>query len=260
MQSIRQEDNRDASCRFSKRSNWKFCELGQEGVFYALFFDIDRGVKHQVACLMLIENHAGRGCPFRDFLTLAKRHANGFVLLLFYTNYAFVSRSSKLVWIFIESIFCSFYSFCPFLSLFVLFFNLASINRRNGRRYQHVLALYVFCLFVCLLLLFLSRITLKGLTLENVFSCLCMYAWFVLGSCMGWICGFCCKRERVCILLWEEFWNMHLIMTEFNRPEVPKWGWQHVKIQSLTIHTFLKNLASFCTFGIGWLLYVHRNH
>ena len=36
-----------------------------------------------------------------------------------------------------------FYCFCPFLFLY-FFFNLVSINRRNGPRYQRVLALCAF--------------------------------------------------------------------------------------------------------------------
>lgn len=39
--------------------------------------------------------------------------------------------------------------------------------------------------------------------------------------------------KRVCIL--EEFWNVLLLMTEFDHPEVTLWGQQDIKIQLLTI-------------------------
>ena len=34
--------------------------------------------------------------------------------------------------------------------------------------------------------------------------------------------------------LWDEFWNVHLLMAEFDCPEVTLCGWQDVKIQWLT--------------------------
>ena len=129
---------------------------------------------------MLIENHASRWCPFHDFFDANQASRERFrlaVVLYRFTPLFYVGRNS-----------CefslrayAFYSLCPFLFLFVLFFNLASINRRNGRRYQHVLALYVF-FFVCL---FLYRVTMKGLTLENVFSYMFCFS-FVYGLIL-WI-------------------------------------------------------------------------
>ena len=45
------------------------------------------------------------------------------------------------------------------------------------------------------------------------------------------VCRFL-TRESVCI--WEEFWNVYLLITKFDCPEVTLCGWRDVKIQLLT--------------------------
>ena len=58
---------------------------------------------------------------------------------------------------------------------------------------------------------------------------LCMYASFFC-LCRDWSCGLTAER----VFLWEEFWNVHLLMLEFDCPEVTLCGWQNIQIQLLT--------------------------
>ena len=67
--------------------------------------------------------------------------------------------------------------------------------------------------------------------LKVCFWCLCiMYVclvWFVLRD---WFCGLTWER----VYIWEEFWNVNLLMTEIDCPEVTQCGWQGIKIQLLS--------------------------
>ena len=115
----------------------------------------------------------------------------------------------------------NYYSFRPIL--FSFFFRLIWYQyiRWNGWWYQHVLALYAL----------LRRVILNGLTLQKFgyvivcFTILC----FVLCLCRNWLCGLAWKKTCIC----EKFSNVHLLMTEFNCPEVTLCSWKDVKIQLL---------------------------
>ena len=66
-------------------------------------------------------------------------------------------------------------TFLLFLSLFWGLNVVSVIIRRNGRRCQHILALYSF----------LTSVILKGLTLGNLFWCWCMYFLFYFSTHKG---------------------------------------------------------------------------
>ena len=57
-----------------------------------------------------------------------------------------------------------------------------------------------------------------------------VYVCFVLCLHGDWLCGLTWGKFYV----WEEIWNVNLLMTEFDCPEVILCGWQDVKIQLLT--------------------------
>ena len=70
----------------------------------------------------------------------------------------------------------------------------------------------------------ITRATLKGpIVQKSVDVCVVLYL------CMDWFWGF-----DLGVHTWKEFWNVHLLMTEFVHPEVTPCGWRDVKIQLLT--------------------------
>ena len=70
---------------------------------------------------------------------------------------------------------------------------------------------------------------------------------FLLYLCTDWFCRFDLRKGlhffSQCRFdlgggggggyIWEEFWNVHLLMIEFRCPEVTLYDWQDVKIWSL---------------------------
>ena len=55
--------------------------------------------------------------------------------------------------------------------------------------------------------------------------------------CRDWFCGWTWQK----VYMWQEFWNMHWLTTEFDCPEVTLCSWQDSKIQ-LLINLLLKRL------------------
>ena len=108
-----------------------------------------------------------------------------------------------------------------FGSILFLYFSLIWYRwiRQNGRRYQHVLAL-------CALLI---GVVLKALTFRK-FVLMFVYVCFVLCLLRDWVCGLTWEK----VYIWEEFRNVHLLMTLFDCPEVTLSDWRGDKIQLLT--------------------------
>ena len=81
----------------------------------------------------------------------------------------------------------------------------------------------------------LRRAVLQGLNLWK----------FVLGISLSSVCFICIWIDLVDltwqrVYIWKEFWNVRLLMTEFDCPEVT--GWQDDKIQLLILGSGSQNL------------------
>ena len=102
--------------------------------------------------------------------------------------------------------------------------------RQNGRRFHHAITLHVF----------LTKLVLRGLILQKYCVwCLCMYILFYIYALTG-LCRFDSER----IYIWEQSWNVHLIMTKL------AWsfwshlcGWQDIRIQLTNTHTHTHTLS-----------------
>ena len=63
--------------------------------------------------------------------------------------------------------------------------------------------------------------SINRLCLMFVYVCFALHVWF-------------CRLTRERVYIWEVFWTVHLLMTEFDCSEVTLCGWHDVKIQLLT--------------------------
>ena len=112
------------------------------------------------------------------------------------------------------------YCFCPFLfSFFVnIFLTWDWSVRQNGRWYQHVLAVSTFW----------TRAMLTGLTLwKSLFEvcvcvlCMCVvYVCCVCELCVIFVYGLCRNWLEKGLICEKDFWNVCLLMTEFDHFEV----------------------------------------
>ena len=112
----------------------------------------------------------------------------------------YVQLAAILHWCLPLCIYVTFLNFILCLSIPFLYFSLTWYRslRRNGRWYQHVLAL-------CALL---TGVILKGLTLRKFVSDVWVFMFYVCE-----VIGFVDWLDRGLIYMWEEFRNVHLLMT-----------------------------------------------
>ena len=121
--------------------------------------------------------------------------------------------------------YCQFYSHSHLISLTCSFYR-GNTEGTNSSKFC------VWCLCTCICFVScLCRDLFCGLTWERVD--IYIYICFVSCLCRDLFCGL--TWERVDIYIYgKSFWIVHLLLTEFDRPEVTLCGWQDVQIKWLT--------------------------